>query len=194
MWKDALLWGELTPGLSISPSVYVVYTNISATNDCTSTIGKTYGTTNLSYTPSDLHSMEYNFVLNGTTGVSVIGKKWNTINYADLISNCTRLPFHNPSWSNGNEAWQNWMYTLKHCYPPLQDSPALGLVDPAWAKCDDQIAMYDPPRALLLGKALDPAPPAPTPKHGRSSDCCCCRRCSSIPSCETYSYADPASK
>ncbi|KAF6233109.1 hypothetical protein HO173_008653 [Letharia columbiana] len=138
-------------------------------NDLTvqvSTIGNTYGTTTLSYATSDLHSMEYYFALSGTTGVSAIGQKWNTINYATLISNCTGLPFHNPSWSDGNEVWQNWMYTLKHCYPLLQDSPALGLVDPAWARSDQQIAMYDPPRALVPGKALGPAPPAPMPNSG----------------------------
>ena len=106
--------------------------------------------------------MKYNFTLYGTTSVSAIGQKWNTINYADLISKCTGLPFSNPGWSDGNEVWQNWMYVVKHCKPFLQDSPALGLVDPAWAKCDQRVAMYDPPRALIPGRALGPAPPAPT--------------------------------
>lgn len=128
----------------------------------TSSIGNIYGTTTLSYAPSDLHSMKYNLTLYGTTSVSAIGQKWNTINYADLISKCTGLPFSNPGWSDGNEVWQNWMYVVKHCKPFLQDSPALGLVDPAWAKCDQRVAMYDPPRALIPGRALGPAPPAPT--------------------------------
>lgn len=144
-----------------SPSVYVVYTNRFATNGCISTIGNTYGTITLSYAPSDLHSMKYDFTLYGTTSVSVIGQKWNAINYADLISNCTGLPFSNPGWSDGNKVWQNWMYVVKHCKPFLQDSPALGLVDPAWAKCDQRVAMYDPPRALIPGRALGPAPPEP---------------------------------
>lgn len=154
---------ELTVNFSTSPSVYVVYTNISATDGCTSTIGNTYGITTLSYAPSDLHTIGFDYAFEGTTSVSIGKESWNTINYADFFPNCTSLAF---SLSNLTEARRILLNNLKHCAPILQDSPALGLIDPAWARCNQRIAMVDPPRALIPGKALGPAPPAPTPNSG----------------------------
>ena len=58
------------------------------------------------------------------------------------------------------------MNNLEHCAPILQDSPALGFMDPAWARCGHKVAMLDPPLALTPRKALRPAPLAPTSNSG----------------------------
>lgn len=157
------LRGELTVNFSTSPSVYVIYTNISATDGCASTIGNTYDITTLSYAPSELHTIGFDYAFEGTTSVSFGKESWNTINYADLFPNCTSLAF---GLSNLTEARRIILNNLKHCAPILQDSPKLGSIDPAWARCNQKIAMLDPPRALIPRKALGPAPPAPTPDSG----------------------------
>lgn len=151
---------------STSPWVYVVYTNISATDGCASTIGNTYDITTLSYAPSDLRTIGLDYAPEGTTSVSVGKESWDTINYANLFpnwQNCTSVAF---SPSNPIENMRIIVNNIKHCHPILQDSPALGLIDPAWARCNQKIAMVDPPRALTRRKALGPAPPDPTPNSG----------------------------
>ncbi len=84
-------------------------------------------------------------------------------NYVDFFSTCTSLSQTTSTMSNLDEAFQILFYNYNHCSPSLHYLPLPAFLNAAWSMYNLKLGMYGPPRALISGKALAPAPPAPTP-------------------------------
>lgn len=159
--------------LSVSPSVYVAYYGIHATNDCSQTLGSTTTNMTLSFPPEDMTT----YSPCGT--LPNCDMTYPTINYATLWSNCTTKysriddPSCETSASYFNahpslipevaacSAQQDIVederrYTEEHCYPQLDWPPmsSLQALNTAWKSCnlaavDSSIfGVFDPPQTL----------------------------------------------
>ena len=163
---------------STSPSVYIVYRGISATDDCGQTLGSTTTSLTLSFAPKDVTTFS-----NHQEG----GYTYKTIDYATLWSNCSeRYTYSSVSGppcaktitteeascdtqisTIGKEA----LFWREHCYPQLSFPPTARLqgINTAWKQCDmgnvdtSIIGVFDPPRALRPGTAMVAPAPTQTP-------------------------------
>ncbi|KAK3170204.1 hypothetical protein OEA41_009590 [Lepraria neglecta] len=162
-----------------SPSVYVVYKGISATNDCGQTLGSTTTSLTVSFAPSDLTTFS-----NRAAG----GYAYVPINYATISSNCTSRYTYSSEYeppcestvtaSDGDCMAQISAAAVEaldlqdHCYPQFPFPPVTLLqgLNTAWSICDlgnvdtSIIGVFDPPRALAPESAL--APPVLTKAPG----------------------------
>lgn len=156
---------------SISPPVYVVYRNVSATAGCTN-IGNTYASVTIFYEQNELRT----WPPAGTLQV---------FNFADLYSNCTTrtaspLATEPPCFlSQGQGTWpapadsscisyvekiqSDEASESEHCYPQLEYPYKVRALNPEWANCesaseDRYWGVYDPPRALVSANAMAPKP------------------------------------
>lgn len=144
--------GRLAYGLfsSTSPSIYLVYNDLSATGDC-GTIGPTHARLTLPYLISDVSTWK-------DSGIDA-----GPINLANLFSNCTctsRSPdYRYPQWD-----LSKYKYDQIHCYPELSYPLGLQTAEFAWASCSDPAfdgsvpRIFDPPRILTPAVALAPVP------------------------------------
>ena len=146
---------------SISPSVYVVFKDVSATNGC-GILGRAYANVTIPYGPSELSTL------------------WSTdqgpLNYADLYSNCSELAASisrtfvcqsdgaNTTPDCSSQLSANITYNdvlSKHCFPRLEFPTRLTSYHPNWASCFvDHIDrfIYDPPRTLEPAHAMVTSP------------------------------------
>lgn len=158
---------------SVSPSVYVAYDRLRATEDCyffydkTRTRGETYNTT-IAYSPESL-SMRLcpgpNVALDGVTSEPSF---YDSINITPLQYGT--VCYMGEYWGNGGffTSWQD-----SNPESAIFSLPSdLSLVDPAWGVCTAfTYGALDPPRALIKAtapKGLVPASvlvPSPTPKN-----------------------------
>ncbi len=152
---------------STSPSVYVVYQNVSATDSCKSAIGKTYADTTIAYIPSRVLTRS---IFTKKIKSSIIQTTvWNTINYEDFYSNCSVVAVNitDDSVPAGDQS----EYFSKHCFPELQASPKLTYWHGEWGHCREKISIFDPPRALVPANALvAPAADPTTTQESNSPD------------------------
>ena len=124
---------------SISPSAYVVFRDVAATNDC-GLIGSAIASTTVASPPSNL----------------LMGKQaedGTTIDYAQIASHC---PSFAPSYSADS-------YNL--CFPSLVMPLQVFNMNPALKNCNGDptrgwilSGIMDPPRALIPSAALAPSP------------------------------------
>ena len=123
-----------TSFLSISPTAYVVYYGVTATDNC-GTMGNTIASITIAYGPDELSTAD-------------AGGLGYPLNYADLSSNCTTAttdigPGESPA-----------------CYPWLEYMDKLMTLSPDWSNCGGSPTqpfldnVYDPPRALVPTNAL----------------------------------------
>ena len=151
----------LTAGIncSISPSVYVAYRNLRASDNCPSfgwgdfTRGRVYNTT-IAYKPGFLSTSMC------TGGPEGFYQGFAALNLTDLQypvrrnGSCSGLDASMESTTNG---------------PYLSMPPALTALDPDWSTCDAVYwGAFDPPIALHTATALAPdpgrkSPPTPAP-------------------------------
>ena len=124
---------------SISPSAYVVFKDVAATNDC-GLIGSAIASTMVAFAPSDLLMGEQ-------------AEDGTPIDYAQIPSSC---PSSAPSYSADS-------YNL--CFPSLVMPLQVFDMNPAWKNCNGDptrgwilSGIMDPPRALIPTAALAPSP------------------------------------
>ncbi|KAL6714148.1 hypothetical protein ACLMJK_008642 [Lecanora helva] len=160
-----------------SPSVYIVYQSISATNDCGQILGETTVDLTLSFTPPDVTTFTE---FDGGYG-------YRTIDFATLYNNCTErytysddfanppcvgtakaggslLPYCESEFDKSKSAAR---VVQNHCYPQLSFPPpnSLQKLNTAWEQCDianvdvSVIGVFDPPRALTPSAAMAAANP-----------------------------------
>ncbi|KAI9706019.1 MAG: hypothetical protein M1836_005425 [Candelina mexicana] len=126
------------------PSVYVVYQQLSASNDC-GVLGRTFASLTKAYASDAIMTLKPN----GAYGLS------NSLDYNDLWTNCTsRAPTTNlPNWEQ------------VHCHPSIAYPKGLESMDPAWSTCHpgNFASVFDPPRALTPGAAMGGAKVTPNP-------------------------------
>ena len=126
--------------LSISPSAYVNFRDVAATNNC-GLIGSSITSTILAFAPWDLSFGDFPY-------------EATSINYAQIPTNC-------PISSAANYSAASYSY----CSQTLIMPPQTWAFNPAWANCDGSPAegqvlqcIMDPPRALIPTAALAPSP------------------------------------
>lgn len=115
---------------STSPSVYVVYTEISAVGEC-GTVGPTYIRLTLPYLESDI-----------STWTSEIGhyRIATPLDFAAFFSNCTpRLRIQGRRDAHPSQV----EYEKTHCHPSIVYPKGLQTVESAWASCTDPDFEYD---------------------------------------------------
>ena len=127
--------------LSISPSAYVVFRDVAASNTC-GLIGSSIASTMLAFAPSDLLSMEKGPYM-----------ARSTINYAKVPSIC---PVSSANYSADS---------YSTCFPTLIMLYSVYALNPAWANCNGGAVeglildgIMDPPGVLIPTAALAPSP------------------------------------
>lgn len=154
------------PALSSTfPSVYVVYWDVSATNDC-GIIGEAYSTITIIYGSSELRTI---------TGGSE-GTNFSPINYANLSPECSttkdgfypsdrQFCYEDTFVTDARQSSQCLLAAMsaniafsyyENCRPGLEHPAKLRAIDPERSLCDDfadashWYAVYDPPQVLIL--------------------------------------------
>lgn len=161
-----------------SPSVYIAYSGIHASQSCVARIGEqTYnevgGTHDVTraYAPESISSVIcVNSIAVGGTAAPI---SWEPINYSDLAN---PIPL-SESYSRldrcftdrkDNEVWGDWMKN------PFISLPSdVSEFDPLWTTCAGvKIGAMDPPRGLVPASGWEdaPPPPDPTPDIGSGAD------------------------
>lgn len=153
---------------SISPSVYVVYTDIAGHGEC-GPVGRLASVT-VGYAPSEVRSYHPD---------SDAEERLEPINYADLWSNCTSraadytaplLDCFTKKGFSTDAACMSQQYEIyasesalqRQCYPLLSYPGGLHTVNKAWATCHSSSwgpndnPLFDPP--MTLGRATVMAP------------------------------------
>ncbi|KAK0510969.1 hypothetical protein JMJ35_006521 [Cladonia borealis] len=125
----------------ISPSAYVVFRDVAASNNC-GLIGSSIACTMLAFAPSDLLSMEKGPYM-----------ARSTINYAKIPSIC---PVSSANYSADS---------YSTCFPTLIMPYSVYALNPAWANCNGDAVeglildgIMDPPGVLIPTAALAPSP------------------------------------
>ena len=152
--------------ISTSPSVYVIYSSVSAGNGC-STIGGNYRDITLSYGANELSTIQVpgNAAWKFTPGVASPTKTfYRSFNFADLSPDCPPVSDTDyidpkpPSCAfstighdigiKGSESLDqacnasiasiasNYQSLVRQCYPSLEYPFKLRALEPAWAACD----------------------------------------------------------
>ncbi|KAL9612366.1 MAG: hypothetical protein Q9167_003053 [Letrouitia subvulpina] len=161
-----------------SPSVYIAYSGIHASQSCVARIGEqTYnevgGTHDVTraYSPESISSV---ICVNSiAVGGGAAPISWEPINYNDLAN---PIPL-SESYSRvdrcftdrkDNEVWGDWMKN------PFISLPSdVSEFDPLWTTCSGvKIGAMDPPRGLVPASGWEdaPPPPDPTPDSGSGTD------------------------
>ncbi|KAI4159609.1 MAG: hypothetical protein LQ342_006447 [Letrouitia transgressa] len=161
-----------------SPSVYIAYSGIHASQSCVARIGEqTYnevgGTHDVTraYAPESISSV---ICVNSiAVGGGAAPISWEPINYSDLAN---PIPL-SESYSRvdrcftdrkDNEVWGDWMRN------PFISLPSdVSEFDPLWTTCSGvKIGAMDPPRGLVPASGWEdaPPPPDPTPDTGSGTD------------------------
>ncbi|KAI9719263.1 MAG: hypothetical protein M1812_003593 [Candelaria pacifica] len=148
------------------PSVYIVYKQLSATNDC-GVLGTTFASLTRAYPSNEIQTVPYT----GPYG------NYLSLNYDDLWSNCTsREPPGRKTVCNtpstGGPCVESYITTNPlpvleqiHCHPSIRYPSGLETLDPAWSTCHPANfgSVFDPPRMLTPGAAMDGAKASPDP-------------------------------
>ena len=109
---------------SISPSAYIVFRDVAASNNC-GLIGSSIASTTVAFSPSDLVMLEDAYS--------------SVINYAQITPNC-------PNSSASHSADSH-----SACFPKLRMPSQLWDINPAWTNCNIFYeGITDPPSAPLL--------------------------------------------
>ena len=126
--------------LSISPSAYVNFRGVAATNNC-GLIGSSIASTILAFAPGDLSFGPSPYMA-------------SAINYGQIPANC-------PISSAANYSADSYSYCFQTIIMPDQ----VWALNPGWEDCDGEPAwglppqcILDPPRALIPTAALAPSP------------------------------------
>ncbi|KAI9714133.1 MAG: hypothetical protein M1812_006461 [Candelaria pacifica] len=131
---------------STSPSVYLAYHDISASNFC-GQVGSKHTSVTLALNPEDVSSVEgFDY---HDHHVST-----NRFNFADLpCPPPAVLAKYTSDWANANLPFNPTFYA-----PYIDPPSALLQLDPAWKTCDyHSLMQFDPPRALTPEAAQKPA-------------------------------------
>lgn len=131
-----------------SPSIYVAYHDISASNRC-GQIGPKHTSITLSFAPGSLSTSDY------APGIFAgpYGGQPKPLNLSDL-------PCPPQSLLDAQESANQVGFSLpaRPGYAPIiAPPPALQNLEPAWKNCHSQFA-FDPPRSLVPASALVPSP------------------------------------
>ncbi|OCL12200.1 hypothetical protein AOQ84DRAFT_161651 [Glonium stellatum] len=153
-----------------SPSVYIAFTSLGATDLC-GIVGDTYYNTTIAFNPDEISTMEpyistgmcsFTDSLGLETGTLWTQPAPKSLNYADLAQNCSTIS----GYQFFTSAWYNYMVDGDPCHPVIAIPDKVQSLQPAWASCDAGYngGFYDPPKTLTQGSVLVPtASPAHAP-------------------------------
>jgi len=132
----------------ISPSIYVAYHDISASNSC-GQVGSKHTSVTLSFQPGQLSTINYSPGLFGFGGNPGEPKPFDLKN----------LPCPPQSLIDAQESANQPGLSLpaRGTYAPIIAPPAIQSLDPAWKTCISFYA-FDPPKTLAPATAMVPSP------------------------------------
>ncbi|MCJ1393764.1 hypothetical protein MMC18_006640 [Xylographa bjoerkii] len=167
----------------VSPSVYVAFEQLNATDLC-GQVGQNHYQTTLAFPPDGLSTSiasKFSSTMMNDVFQSWAGTyNWSSFNYADLQHDCTYVTstfysfdgsddttvYTDPNAANSvmnagganGDPYDGFVYSYNPCYPTLSVPPQIFSIDPRWMSCLDGIsAFYDPPYVLQPGSGLVPA-------------------------------------
>lgn len=154
----------------ISPSVYMAFTSLGATDLC-GVVGDTYYNTTIAFNPDEISTMEPFISTGSCTFTDSVGLETGTLwsqpapkslNYANLAQNCSTIS----GYQFFTSAWYNYLQAGDPCNPVMAIPDKVKSLQPAWVSCEAGYngGFYDPPKTLTQGSLLVPtASPAPAP-------------------------------